>query len=143
MDFDAPVGYTEPDYTGERSRAVSEAFVPDIPTPQKALSKEREDEESLKASGNFKAFAGGGRRLDGKDLKTAQAALLEKMPKQPSPAEQAKIWQSSGMSCAGTAAAKSLAAMPLPAKPTFRKPANSKWTKANRAAFHGSGSTLK
>lgn len=123
--------------------------MPDLPAPQKALSAEREREAELKAAGNFKSFAGGGQRLDGKELKSAQAALLEAMPKQPSPVDQAKIWQSRGMSCAGDAAAKRAAAATpaangqAPPKPVFRKPTNAKWAKTNKAAFSGSGNSLK
>mmetsp|Transcript_2461 Transcript_2461/g.8247 ORF Transcript_2461/g.8247 Transcript_2461/m.8247 type:complete len:297 (+) Transcript_2461:108-998(+) len=106
VDFDAPVGYTEPDYAS-RSRATSEASsMPDLPAPLKALSAAKEAEAKAKAEGNFKSFAGAGSRLDGKDLKSAQAALLEKMPQQPPASESSKAWQSRGMSCAGDAAAK-------------------------------------
>lgn len=147
VDFDAPVGYTEPDYAS-RSRATSEASsMPDLPAPLKALSAAKEAEAKAKAEGNFKSFAGSGSRLDGKDLKSAQAALLEKMPQQPPASESSKAWQSRGMSCAGDAAAKRAAGAAgggaAPPKPVFRKPNTSKWAKTNKAAFSGSGNSLK
>ena len=70
--------------------------MPDLPAPLKALSAAKEAEAKAKAEGNFKSFAGAGSRLDGKDLKSAQAALLEKMPQQPPASESSKAWQSRG-----------------------------------------------
>jgi hypothetical protein len=117
----------------------------DLPTPQKALTKAREDEAKSNTAGMFKAFAGGGQRLDGKELKSAQSALIEAMPKQPSETEQAKIWQSTGMTCASTVPfpLRAASSSSQPNKPVFRKPANAKWAKANKAAFTGNPSSLK
>ena len=116
-----------------------------MPAPQKALSKAREEDAKCKAAGLFKPFAGGGQRLDGKELKSAQSALIEAMPKQPTEAEQAKIWQSTGMTCASAVPAKlrSDSSTVQPKKPVFRKPVNAKWAKANKAAFAGTPSSLK
>jgi len=145
VDFNAPVGYTEPDYTGARSKVINEGLL-NLPAPQKALSKAREEETKQQAAGMFKAFAGSGQRLDGKELKSAQSALLETMPKQPSELEKAKIWQSTG-TCTGTMPAHiraSSGAMSPPApRPVFRKPTNAKWAKANKAAFTGNSNSLK
>jgi len=115
----------------------------DLPAPQKALSKAREEDAKCKAAGLFKPFAGGGQRLDGKELKSAQSALIEAMPKQPTEAEQAKIWQSTGMTCASAVPAQSGSSTVQPKKPVFRKPVNAKWAKANKAAFTGIPSSLK
>ncbi|KAK7241338.1 ubiquitin fusion degradation protein [Aureococcus anophagefferens] len=140
VDFDAPVGYTEPDYAS-RSRATSEASsMPDLPAPLKALSAAKEAEAKAKAEGNFKSFAGAGSRLDGKDLKSAQAALLEKMPQQPPERIQQGLavarhvvrgrrGREARAGAAGGGAA--------PPKPVFRKPNTSKWAKTNKAAFSG------
>jgi ubiquitin fusion degradation protein 1 len=145
VDFNAPVGYTEPDYTGARSKVTNGGML-NLPAPQKALSKAREEETKQQAAGVFKAFAGSGQRLDGKELKSAQSALLETMPKQPSELEKAKIWQSTGI-CTGTMPAHiraSSGAMSPPApRPVFRKPTNAKWAKANKAAFTGNSNSLK
>ena len=63
VDFDAPVGYKEPDY-----KAQAQAPKANVPAPQKAKSQAREEEEN-KPTESFKAFAGGGQRLDGKEPK--------------------------------------------------------------------------
>jgi len=145
VDFNAPVGYTEPDYAGTRSKAINEGLL-NLPAPQKALSKVREEETKQQATCAFKAFAGGGQRLDGKELKSAQSALLEAMPKQPSQLENSKIWQSTGI-CTGTVPAhiqaSSIAVSPPASSPIFRKPTNAKWAKANKAAFTGNSNSLK
>merc|ERR1719181_708688 len=65
VDFDAPVGYKEPE------RVPSRPAAPAVPAPQKASSKNDAPVET------FKSFAGGGQRLDGKQLKSSQAAALE------------------------------------------------------------------
>lgn len=142
VDFNAPVGYTEPDYV--RGRSGSNLL--DLPAPQKALSETREEETKWKVAAMFKAFSGGGQRLDGKELKSSQSALLEALPRQAAEVQQAKIWQSTGMSCASTTAAhlRDTTSRTLqPKKPVFRKPANAKWAKANKAAFTGSPNSLK
>jgi len=145
VDFSAPVGYTEPDYASARSRDLVGASQLDLPAPQKALSKAREEDAKCKAAGLFKPFVGDGQRLDGKELKSAQSALIEAMPKQPTKAEQAKIWQSTGMTCASAVPAqlRSGSSTVQPKKPVFRKPVNAKWAKANKAAFTGIQSSLK
>mmetsp|Transcript_15930 Transcript_15930/g.49288 ORF Transcript_15930/g.49288 Transcript_15930/m.49288 type:complete len:229 (-) Transcript_15930:366-1052(-) len=137
VDFDAPVGYTEPDYTQTQPGHKNE----DLPAPQKALSEDREDEARRLTSGAFKPFAGGGQRLDGRELKSTQAAFLEAMPKPPS-TEQANIWCSSGMSCSDTRTDNVKVASTRPSRPSFRKP-NTKWAKASKVAFSGTGQSLK
>jgi len=133
VDFDIPVGYSEPEYAGEQSPSASQV----LPTPQKALSQTREDEANWQVTGAFKAFAGGGQRLDGKELKSTQAVRLEAMPKQFT-AEQTKVWQSPGMSCAGAADCSSK--FTNAQKP---KLATTKWAKTSKAAFTCSGKPLK
>ncbi|KAJ1462464.1 ubiquitin fusion degradation protein UFD1-domain-containing protein [Pelagophyceae sp. CCMP2097] len=147
VDFDAPVGYTEPVYT---PRAVSEAAaaaaaLPDLPAPQKALK------EAIDDGPDFKAFAGSGQRLDGKQLKETQAAKLEDMPA-PKRNAVADAWANKGgmkltddsadVKRAAAAAAPAAAPQPAPA-PRPTGPAPSKWAKNNRAAFTGSGHSLK
>jgi ubiquitin fusion degradation protein 1 len=131
VDFDAPVGYVEPDYKAQA--AVSKA---NVPAPQKAKSQAREDEDN-KPTEAFKAFAGGGCRLDGKELKATQASQLEAMPVVPTKAEEAKVWESSGQSVKGAVGASK---KPRPAK---KWAAASKWGKTNKAAFSGGGNSLK
>ena len=134
VDFDAPVGYKEPDY-----KAQAQAPKANVPAPQKAKSQAREEEEN-KPTESFKAFAGGGQRLDGKELKATQASQLEAMPKPPTAAEAAKVWASSGQTVASGSVE---AAAPAKKKPAFRRPATNKWAKTNKAAFSGSGNSLK
>ena len=134
VDFDAPVGYKEPDY-----KAQAQAPKANVPAPQKAKSQAREEEEN-KPTESFKAFAGGGQRLDGKELKATQASQLEAMPKPPTAAEAAKVWASSGQT---VSSGKTESAAPAKKKPAFRRPATNKWAKTNKAAFSGSGNSLK
>ena len=134
VDFDAPVGYKEPDY-----KAQAQAPKANVPAPQKAKSQAREEEEN-KPTESFKAFAGGGQRLDGKELKATQASQLEAMPKPPTAAEQSKAWASSGQTVASGSVES---AAPAKKKPAFRRPATNKWAKTNKAAFSGSGNSLK
>ncbi|KAJ8606747.1 hypothetical protein CTAYLR_009740 [Chrysophaeum taylorii] len=118
VDFDAPVGYREPP-PPQRG--------PEVPEPQKAR---REEEEEV-----FQAFQGSGQRLDGKDLKDAQAAKLQPLPtKKPPPKPN---FDSAGMTASGSAPK----AMPPKPAPKF-KPAASKWAKNAKPAFSGTGNKL-
>ena len=72
--------------------------------------------------------------------KATQASQLEAMPKPPSAAEQSKAWASSGQTVAPGSVEAAAAAGERPA---FRRPATNKWAKTNKAAFSGSGNSLK
>ena len=78
--------------------------------------------------------------MDGKELKATQASQLEAMPKPPTAAEAAKVWASSGQTVASGSVES---AAPAKKKPAFRRPATNKWAKTNKAAFSGSGNSLK
>ena len=91
---------------------------------------------------NFKAFAGGGQRLDGKNLKQTQAAKLEAMPVVP--VEDKEAFGSAGITVAGSAAAARAAATtePAPVHTTKFTPKPTKWGKTSKAAFTGGGNAL-
>ena len=78
VDFDAPVGYKEPDY-----KAQAQAPKANVPAPQKAKSQAREEEENKPSRKVSRPLLGGGQRLDGKELKATQASQLEAAPKPP------------------------------------------------------------
>jgi len=140
VEFDAPVGYNESD-SGAASKSAGEQ----VPSPQKAQSIEHKNKVKLQAAVTFKAFAGGGQRVDGKELKSTQADFFEAMPNPQSSGNQAKIWQSPGMRCSGVAVVDSttMTVDDSPARPIFRKPLNNKWAKTSKAAFSGNGKVLK
>mmetsp|Transcript_19387 Transcript_19387/g.60969 ORF Transcript_19387/g.60969 Transcript_19387/m.60969 type:complete len:307 (-) Transcript_19387:187-1107(-) len=130
VDFDAPVGYREP-------QPVAPA-APVVPAPLKAR---RDDDEP----DDFRAFSGSGQRLDGNALKPAQAAKLQPMPpkKPPQPAFKPNF-ASEGMTASGQKP-KAEPTKPPPAKAAFGvKPTTSKWAKnaTTKSAFSGSGHRL-
>lgn len=71
IDFEAPVGYVEPQ---RQAQELAEPVKPNLPAPQKAVVNE-EAEETPK----FVPFAGGAQRIDGKNLKPAQAKAAEEV----------------------------------------------------------------
>lgn len=141
VDFDAPVGYREPQPAAPSA--------PQLPARVKA----RREDEDQKNDGDsaFKAFAGSGQRLDGNDLKPAQAAKLLPMPPKKAAADKSTAMDnlsSQGMTASGSAPKAA------PAKKTTSssssgghfavKPKTSKWATnaSTKSAFSGSGNRL-
>lgn len=133
VDFDAPVGYREP-----LSRSAPAA--PAVPPPIKARRADSDNDDQP----DFKPFSGSGQRLDGNDLKPAQAAKLQPLPPKKLPPQPAKPnFASQGMTASGSAPRAAPVKPPNPAKFGVQ-PTTSKWAKnaSTKTAFSGSGNRL-
>lgn len=148
VDFDAPVGYREPTPSAAQSQQQQQqVVVPEPVSASSAAKKKREEEQP-----SFVSFSGSGARLDGNDLKPAQAAKLRPLPpktrsddNQPLPPSFA----TDGITASGD---KKAAAPPPPTTMSKKKstssfaaqPTTSKWAKnaASKTFFSGSGNKL-
>lgn len=94
VDFDAPVGYVEPQRPSPSSGLGAEsAPMPNLPERQRAKSGDADK------AAEFQAFTGNAQRIDGKQLKPAQAKVVEEAGAVVSPsknlADEKAVWTGS------------------------------------------------
>jgi len=160
VDFDAPVGYVEPEHITRPPKkddtsggvAKNNPFG-DAPEPLKARRRDVTDDDDADA---FKAFGGSGQRLDGKALKDTQAAKIEAMKPTKKKGDDDDgtaseggtanktttnpAFASAGRTASGATSKHAPAVMPPKPSAKFKP---GKWSKTNTKAFSGSGHSLK
>lgn len=125
VDFDAPVGYVEPE------RVPVQPPKPVLPKPQLSKTSQAEEAESP-----FQAFSGSGRRVDGK-TKGSQSPIAPRPA--PAPTKSSSDWGAPAGSLSKNSAPPPQRELPQP-----KKSSATKWsTKVNKLErFQGSGGRL-